>query len=299
MTSIALFHGDRTELAATFALADDSAVAIAAYRDLGEVLVARAEGRIVGHAQLVDTAEPSTRELRSLAVLEDWQGRGLGVALVDAAAAQVRQRGARRLRVATAAADTGNLRFYQRRGFRMLRVVRDAFGPATGYAEGAEADGIPLRDQVWLDLDLSPATDGQTVVIRSADDLTPDQIDAIEDRLYAVNAARTGHDDGRPLAFIAEHLGGLAGAVAGHSWGGICELRQVWVDEAHRGQGVGRSLMQAAIAEARDRGCVSIFLATYDFQAPGFYETLGFRAVAILEDAPVGHREYIMRLSLA
>jgi hypothetical protein len=35
--------------------------------------------------------------------------------------------------VATAAADIGNLRFYQRQGFRMRSVERDAFTPATGY----------------------------------------------------------------------------------------------------------------------------------------------------------------------
>jgi hypothetical protein len=62
--------------------------------------------------------------------------------------------GERRLVVATAAADVGTLRFYQRLGFRMLRVERDAFTPADGYAEGLTIDGIPLRDRVWLDLAL-------------------------------------------------------------------------------------------------------------------------------------------------
>ena len=52
--------------------------------------------------------------------------------------------------VATGAADVGNLRFYQRLGFRMLRIERDAFTPATGYPDGIEVDGIPLRDRVWL-----------------------------------------------------------------------------------------------------------------------------------------------------
>ena len=52
--------------------------------------------------------------------------------------------------VATAAADIGNLRFYQRCGFRFTAVERDAFGPATGYPEPIVIDGIPLRDRVWL-----------------------------------------------------------------------------------------------------------------------------------------------------
>jgi hypothetical protein len=48
-------------------------------------------------------------------------------------------------------ADIGNLRFYQRQGFRMRSVERDAFTPATGYPPGLLIDGIELRDRVWLD----------------------------------------------------------------------------------------------------------------------------------------------------
>jgi hypothetical protein len=53
--------------------------------------------------------------------------------------------------VATAAADLGNLRFYQRQGFRMRPIERDAFTAATGYPPGPCIDGIELRDRVWLD----------------------------------------------------------------------------------------------------------------------------------------------------
>lgn len=61
--------------------------------------------------------------------------------------------GRARLAVSTAAADPGNPRFYRLRGFRMPRIVRDTFGPATGYAEGLLAESIPLRDQVVRNLD--------------------------------------------------------------------------------------------------------------------------------------------------
>src|SRR5437764_5022856 len=55
--------------------------------------------------------------------------------------------------VATAAADTGVLRFYQRFGFRFLRIERDVFTPEAGYPP-TDVDGVPLRDQVWLSLTL-------------------------------------------------------------------------------------------------------------------------------------------------
>src|SRR6185312_13119645 len=61
------------------------------------------------------------------------------------------------LNVATATADIGNLRFYQRVGFRMRTIERDAFTRIAGYPAELIVDGIPLRDRAWLDLQLDPA----------------------------------------------------------------------------------------------------------------------------------------------
>jgi ribosomal protein S18 acetylase RimI-like enzyme len=76
--------------------------------------------------------------------------------LVEEAIALARARDHSTVTVATASADIGNLRFYQRLGFRMRTIERDAFTPIVGYAAGLMIDGIPLRDRVWLDLQLGP-----------------------------------------------------------------------------------------------------------------------------------------------
>jgi GNAT superfamily N-acetyltransferase len=149
--TIAEHSGPRAPLRALFALAEDSEQALDAYIDSGRVLVAVEGGEPVGHLQLTDTDDPATAELKNMAVLDSHQRRGVGSALVAAAVDLVRDEGRSRLVVATAAADIGNLRFYQRLGFRMLSIERDAFTPQTGYAEDLEVDGIPLRDRVWLD----------------------------------------------------------------------------------------------------------------------------------------------------
>jgi ribosomal protein S18 acetylase RimI-like enzyme len=99
---------------------------------------------------VIPTDDPGGAEVKSLAVLEERQGGGIGRALIDDAAERSRARQANRLLVSTAAASTGDLRFYRRVAFRMLRVERDVFGPEQGY-EGVLIDGIPLRDRVWLD----------------------------------------------------------------------------------------------------------------------------------------------------
>ena len=90
-----------------------------------------------------------------MAVVEPRQRQGIGAALVAEAIYRCRGEGVHQLLVGTAAADVGNLRFYQRLGFRLLSVERDAFTPATGYPHPIAIDGIPLLDRVWLSQDLS------------------------------------------------------------------------------------------------------------------------------------------------
>lgn len=138
-----------------FRLAEDSEEQLAGYLDLGQVLVARHDGETLGHLQLIPTDEAGTVELKSMAVLEGHRGHGIGRALVDEAVRRSAGDGRTRMLVSTAAADVGALRFYQRTGFRMLSVERDAFTPATGYPDSIVIDGIELRDRVWLDRDLT------------------------------------------------------------------------------------------------------------------------------------------------
>ena len=149
--AIEAFPGDRAAFAELFALADDSPAAIAAYRDLGTLLVAWDGEAPVGLALVIHDAGAHASEIKSIAVAEDGQGQGIGGRLIEAALDEARRAGSSRIEVSTAAADTANLRFYQRHGFRPARIVRDAFSPATGYAPDLAADGIPLCDAVVLD----------------------------------------------------------------------------------------------------------------------------------------------------
>jgi ribosomal protein S18 acetylase RimI-like enzyme len=91
----------------------------------------------------------------------------------------------------------------------------------------------------------------------------------------------------------------MIGAAAGYSWAGVSELRQMWVDAAFRGQGYGRALLEAFVAEARRRGVRRIWVASYDFQAPGLYEQLGFVRMAEFEGWPEGHVNVILCRTLA
>jgi GNAT superfamily N-acetyltransferase len=148
---IELYTGPRNDLRALFELAEDSTTELDSYLHSGRVLVAVSDGEVLGHLQLMDTDRPERLELKNMAVLEAVQGRGIGARLVGAALDLAAAGSATEMVVATASADVGNLRFYQRQGFRLRSVERDAFGPAAGYPAGLTIDGIVLRDRVWLD----------------------------------------------------------------------------------------------------------------------------------------------------
>ena len=162
---IGWYDGPRPALRELFLLADDSVSQVDATIGEGRVLVASdADGSLLGHLQLI-AHDDGTPEISSLAVVERCRGQGIGRALVERALAACRDEGAAVVSVRTGMADIGNLRFYQRLGFRAASIERDAFGPERGYPPGLEADGIPLLDAITFTADL--AGDGHAGASRS------------------------------------------------------------------------------------------------------------------------------------
>jgi ribosomal protein S18 acetylase RimI-like enzyme len=137
------------------------------------------------------------------------------------------------------------------------------------------------------------------MAIRACHHLSVVDIDRLEDRLYGHNCEATGHHDGLGLAFEAlDEQGSQIGTIAGYTWAGMGEIRQLWVDKRHRGLGLGRKLIDAAVLEAEARGCRHIWVMTHSFQAPGLYEKCGFLRTAELADWPPGHSKIILRRGL-
>ena len=113
-------------------------------------------------------------------------------------------------------------------------------------------------------------------------------------RIYEFNALTTGYVDGKLLAgSIHDDDGQVIAGFSGHTWGGCCELSYVWVHEEHRNRGLGRALLRAAEAEARSRGCEQVVLATHSFQAPKFYERMGYVRKFVIEGRPRGYSNII------
>ena len=106
--------------------------------------------------------------------------------------------------------------------------------------------------------------------IQPQHDLSPSEINAIEEWIYNYNRRAIGRNDARGLGFvIRDEAGRTIGVAAGYSWASTSELKQMWVDEAYRGRGYARELLNAFVAEAANRGVRRIWVASYDFQSAG------------------------------
>ena len=86
------------------------------------------------------------------------EGAGVGSALLEAAVEVARAGGCRRLWLITTNDNLPALRFYQKRGFRLAAVHRDALAESRRLKPSLPPvgrDGIPLRDEFELELQLS------------------------------------------------------------------------------------------------------------------------------------------------
>lgn len=141
----------RDEFLPFLLLADDSEQQVRSYYQHGDLFVLRGgDGTARGTTLALRRADGST-ELKSVAVLPELQGQGVGQRMLALVLAELRAAGVRRVTVGTASCSIGELAFYQKAGFRFWKVERDFFTPKRGYSERLAEHGIPLRDMVWLD----------------------------------------------------------------------------------------------------------------------------------------------------
>lgn len=115
-----------------------------------------------------------------------------------------------------------------------------------------------------------------------------DDIAQIHDALYSYNLSKTKTER---VAVSAERFREQGAFLAvdenGTSHGGIAfhwnnEPKHIFVDyffldESIRGTGLGRKLFDMFLPWAKENGAVRIDLETSTFQAPGFYQKMGFR----------------------
>lgn len=100
--------------------------------------------------------------------------------------------------------------------------------------------------------------------------------------------------------WILDDTDRLAGGLVGHTWATWLHVTYLWVDDRHRGAGLGSALLaQAERVARRERGCAAVRLETWDFQAPRFYVKQGYEVVCVIPDYPPGITEYTLTKRLS
>lgn len=92
----------------------------------------------------------------------------------------------------------------------------------------------------------------------------------------------------KPFALSAEIDGRPVGGLVGSTNLGWLHVSLLAVSPEARRSGVGRLLLDAAEALARERGCHGAWLDTYDHQGPDYYPRLGWEMFGELPDFPKG-----------
>ena len=128
---------------------------------------------------------------------------------------------------------------------------------------------------------------------------TDEERQAILLPLRAYNASKAGVSMQEPIALLVrdesgEILGGLYARVF-YQW---MFIELLSVPEQARGQGLGSKLMRMAEDVAREKECVGVWLDTFDFQAPGFYQKLGYSELGEIVDYPPGHKRLFFQKRL-
>lgn len=97
--------------------------------------------------------------------------------------------------------------------------------------------------------------------------------------LKSYNLSNREKSENIPLGVYYENEAGkkLAG-LTGETFGNWLCIKYLFVSENLGNQGIGRKIVISAENEARNRGCKYVFVDTFSFQAPAFYEKLGYRS---------------------
>ena len=119
----------------------------------------------------------------------------------------------------------------------------------------------------------------------------------IRELVRSYNRSKREAAESEPLnLYIEDEHGRLLAGLVAETFGNWLEIEYLFVKEELREQGIGSKLLQQAESEAKNRNCRFAFVNTYQFQAPDFYISHGYKEVFTLQDYPyTGKRFYYQK----
>ena len=122
---------------------------------------------------------------------------------------------------------------------------------------------------------------------------------AVEDGLSAFNRRVAGSTDPIPVnVTVRDEAGTIVGGIVARVWMEQLYVSLVWIDDALRGKGHGKTMMETVEARGREVGATNVWLNTLSWQARPFYEALGYTCFGENTLANGKHRRYFMRKEL-
>ncbi len=128
-------------------LADESEEIINEYINDGDMFSIQYENQIVGVALFTFPSEYIV-ELKNIAIVSTFRGKGLGRLVLDKANSIYQNRNYTTMIVGTANSSIENIIFYQKAGFRMAEIKKDFFKK---YPEPIYENGIRASDMIMFE----------------------------------------------------------------------------------------------------------------------------------------------------
>lgn len=130
------------------------------------------------------------------------------------------------------------------------------------------------------------------------DEISSDNYDFLVEKIISYNEQKRisfSDEINLPFEILIQLEDKIVGGVFGRSKWGTLEIKTFIIDEIYRQKGIGTSLLNHAIALAKERKCDFISLDTYSFQAPEFYLKNGFEIIGMEENPKKGFTKFYMR----
>ncbi len=127
---------------------------------------------------------------------------------------------------------------------------------------------------------------------------TEDEVKEFQKGLDAYNMEKTNGEFNSPQPWLnlvlKDQDGKIVGGLFTSTLFWTLYLEVLWVDDKYRGLGYGRDLVLEAQRLAKKDGCISSHVYTFSWQAPDFYQAVGYKLIATYEGYHGGITELIL-----
>ncbi|MBE7684078.1 GNAT family N-acetyltransferase [Paenibacillus sp. P13VS] len=125
---------------------------------------------------------------------------------------------------------------------------------------------------------------------------------AICDRLYNYNVRETKgllNIPGKSIhLFLRDKEGRAVGGIFCATYCETLYIDNFWIDEEYRNHGSGKSLLLQAESIASSMGCKLAHTSTFSYQAPEFYQKMGYEVFGVIDEYPEGIVQYFLKKRL-